>query len=345
MVRIGIVGCGYWGLNLVRNFADLRTASVTLLCDADEASLGKARRFAPGARTARRFEDALGAEEVDALVLATPAAAHARMALAALRAGKHVFVEKPLATTTRDGARVVAAAEAARLTLMVGHTFLYNAAVNQIRDYIARGDIGDVYYVYSQRLNLGKVRDDVNVMWNLAPHDVSIVLHWLDEMPSAVSAKGLTFLQDRLEDVVFANLDFGGGKCAHIHNSWLDPSKVRRATIVGSKKMILYDDMAPDAMIQLFDKGIDRKHLDRTLGEYDSFAKFQLIHRAGDLLVPRVHFVEPLKVECEHFVECVRDGKRPRSDGAHGLAVVRILEAAQKSLLSGGRTVRIAWDA
>lgn len=344
MVRLGIVGCGPWGQNLVRNFADLRAATITLLCDADEGSLAKAKRFAPSARATRRPEDVFGAADVDAVVIATPAASHGAMALAALRAGKHAFVEKPLATSSREAARVVALAEKSRLTLMVGHTFLYNAAVNQIRDYIARGEIGEVYYIYSQRLNLGKVRDDVNVMWNLAPHDISIVLHWLGEKPAAVSAKGLTFLQDGLEDVVFASLDFADGKCAHIHNSWLDPSKVRRATIVGSKKMILYDDMANDAMIQLFDKGIDRKHLDRTLGEYDSFAKFQLIHRAGDLLVPRVNFVEPLRVECEHFVECVRAGARPRTDGEHGLVVVRILEALQKSLESGGKSVPIRWE-
>ncbi len=344
MVRLAIVGCGYWGQNLVRNFADAKGAAVAMLCDADEGSLNKSKRFAPGARLSRKYDDALAAEDVDAIVLATPAAAHAKMALAALRAGKHVFVEKPLATSSRDAARVVALADSSKLTLMVGHTFLYNAAVNQIRDYIARGDIGDVYYVYSQRLNLGKVRDDVNVMWNLAPHDVSIVLYWLGEMPHAVTAKGLTFLQDKLEDVVFFTLDFATGRCAHIHNSWLDPSKVRRATIVGSKKMILYDDMNPDAMIQLYDKGIDRKNLDRTMGEYDSFAKFQLIHRAGDLLIPRVNFVEPLKVECEHFVACVRDGARPKTDGRHGLAVVKILEAAQKSLKNGGRPVKIVWE-
>src|SRR5262245_60805921 len=344
MVRLAIVGCGPWGLNLVRNFADLREGAVTLLCDADEGSLAKARRFAPAARASRRFEDALEAGDVDAVVLATPAGAHGAMALAALRAGKHLFVEKPLATSSREAERVVTLARKSRLVLMVGHTFLYNAAVNQIRDYIKKGEIGDVYYIYSQRLNLGKVRDDVNVMWNLAPHDISIVLHWLDEKPVSVSAKGLTFLQDGLEDVVFASLDFAGGKCAHIHNSWLDPSKVRRATIVGSKKMVLYDDMASDAMIQLFDEGIDRKHLDRTLGEYDSFAKFQLIHRAGDLVVPRVNFVEPLRAECEHFVECVRSGGRPRTDGEHGLAVVRILEALQKSLKSGGKSVPIKWE-
>lgn len=343
MVRLAIVGCGYWGLNLVRNFADVRAATITLLCDADEGTLAKARRFAPAARLAGRLEDALSAGDVDAVVLATPAGAHGAMALAALRAGKHVFVEKPLATSVREAERVVESAESKGLTLMVGHTFLYNAAVNQIRDYIKKGEIGEVYYVTSQRLNLGKVRDDVNVMWNLAPHDVSIVLHWLDALPRAVAAKGLTFLQDGLEDVVFMNLDFEGGRGAHIHASWLDPSKVRRATIVGSKKMVLYDDMSPDAMIQLFDKGIDRKHLDRSLGEYDSFAKFQLIHRAGDLVVPRVNFVEPLKVESEHFVECVRDGKRPRTDGRHGLSVVRILEAAQRSLKAGGRSVRLDW--
>jgi len=344
MVKIGIVGCGYWGLNLVRNFADARGGSVVLLCDADEKSLAKAKRFAPEAALTRDFDEALAAD-LDALVLATPAAAHGAMAIAALRAGKHVFVEKPLATTAREAERVVDLADAQKLTLMVGHTFLYNAAVLQIRDRIKSGEIGDVYYIYSQRLNLGKVRDDVNVMWNLAPHDISIVLCWLDEMPSAVSAKGLTFLQDSIEDVVFASLDFAGGRSAHIHNSWLDPSKVRRATIVGSKKMILYDDMNPDAMIQLFDKGIDRKHLDRNLGDFDSFAKFQLIHRAGDLVIPRVNFVEPLRVEADHFVDCVAKRARPTTDGAHGLAVVRILEALQKSLKSGGKSVKIRWDA
>lgn len=343
MIEIGVVGCGYWGLNLVRNFAELRGARLSLLCDESEGSLAKARRFAPQARRTQSFKEALDSD-VDALVLATPAASHAKMALASLRAGKNTFVEKPLALTSREAARVVDLAAARGLTLMVGHTFLYNSAVNQIRDYIRRGEIGEVYYLYSQRLNLGKVRADVNVMWNLAPHDISIALHWLDERPSSVSAKGLTFLQDELADVVFASLDFEGGRCAHIHNSWLDPSKVRRATIVGSKKMILYNDMDADARIQLFDKGIDRKHLDRSLGEFDSFAKFQLIQRAGDLVIPKVNFVEPLRAEAEHFAECVEKRRRPRTDGEHGLAVVRILEALQKSLTRGGKSIPLNWE-
>ena len=224
---------------------------------------------------------------------------------------------------------------------MVGHTFEYNPAVQKVKEYIKGGDLGEVYYIYSQRLNLGQVRRDVNVFWNLAPHDISIVLCWLEEEPESVSAKGVTVLQKGIEDVVFLHMKFPGGRSAHIHTSWLDPNKVRRMTVVGSKKMVVYDDTLADARVQLFDKGVDRKNLSQNLGEYDDFGKFQLIQRAGDLLIPKVDATEPLRVECAHFVECVASGKKPQTDGANGLRVVKILEAGQASLNENGIEVAV----
>jgi predicted dehydrogenase len=266
---------------------------------------------------------------------------HFDFARKALEAGKHVFVEKPLATTLEDAAALVDLARKNNLILMVGHTFEYNAAVQEVKKYIDRGDLGDVYYLYAQRLNLGKVRDDINAMWNLAPHDISIVLYWLGQEPVSLQARGITCLQEGLEDVVFLILNFPGGVSAHIHTSWLDPNKVRKMTVVGSKKMIVYDDTSAEARIQIFDKGIDRKNIDVNLGEYDSFAKFQLIQRAGDLLIPRVHFAEPLRTECAHFIECIEKGETPRTDGESGLRVVKILEAADASLKENGKVISL----
>ena len=224
---------------------------------------------------------------------------------------------------------------------MVGHTFEYNAAVQYVEECIDKRELGEIYYIYSQRLNLGVVRRDVNALWNLAPHDISIALRWLKQMPVAVDARGYTYLQEGVEDVVYLNLEFPDGVAVHIHVSWLDPGKVRRTTVVGSEKMVVYDDASTEAKIQVFDKGIDRRGIEGSLGDFDSFGKFQLIQRAGDVLIPRIDFSEPLRSECRHFAECLNEGRRPVTDGHNGLRVVKILEAASRSLAIGGASVAI----
>jgi predicted dehydrogenase len=288
-----------------------------------------------------RAQEVLGDGQIDAVAIATPPDSHFELSKAALSAGKHVFVEKPMANSSAECRELIALAEKQQRVLMVGHTFLYNAAVNKVREYVQSGELGEVYYLYSQRLNLGRVRQDVDAMWNYAPHDLSILLYWLGRMPLRVSARGSAYLQDGVVDVAFVQLEFAGGVIANVHVSWLDPNKVRRMTVVGSQKMVVYDDMAPDHKVQVFDKGITRQDLSVSLGEFDSFGKFQLIQRAGDLLMPKVDFIEPLKVQCQHFVDCIVKNQKPLSDGESGLQVVRILEAAQRSREAGGGMMEV----
>lgn len=339
MIRIGVIGCGYWGQNLVRTFSQLKGAKLAAVAELDEKRIAYLNEYYPQVTVHRGHQTLLRDSAIDAVVVALPAAAHYAAGMEALAAGKHVFVEKPLALTAREAQEMVTLAKSRDRILMVGHTFEYNPAVRRIKEYIRAGELGEIYYIYSQRLNLGQVRQDVNVFWNLAPHDISIVLHWLEEEPVSVSAQGITVIQKGIEDVVFALLKFGGGRTAHLHTSWLDPNKVRKMTVVGSKKMIVYDDTAADARVQLFDKGVDRKNIGQNLGEFTDYGQFQLIHRAGDLLIPKVDASEPLRLECAHFVDCVAAGKTPISDGASGLRVVRILEAGQTSLKESGREV------
>ncbi len=340
-VNLGIVGAGYWGPNLARNFYQNPEASLKCICDVRDERIFYIRKIFPAIPTTKNFQDVLNDSEIDAVVIALPVEDHFRFTKEVLLARKHALVEKPLALTVAECEELIDISEKNELILMVGHTFEYNAAVNRVREFIKNGDLGDIYYIYSQRLNLGRVRQDINAMWNLAPHDVSIILHWLEEEPVGVSAKGYTYLQEELEDVVYMNLDFQSGTSAHIHVSWLDPNKVRKMTIVGSKKMVVYDDVSSDAKIQVYDKGITKRNISESLGEYDTFGKFQLIHRAGDLLVPKIDFVEPLKVETSHFLECILEGKRPLTDGLNGLRVVKVLEAAQRSVKNDGQTIRV----
>ena len=341
MIGIGVVGAGYWGPNLIRNFAATEGCVLVGVADLDEGRLTRIGDLYPKVATTIRFQDLLDNDEIQGIALATPANSHFEMAARVLQAGKGVFVEKPLASSVAECEELVDLARQQERVLMVGHTFEYNAAVERVEEYIRNQELGEIYYIYSQRLNLGVVRRDVNAMWNLAPHDVSIALRWLGEMPVAVNARGYTYLQEGVEDVVYLNLEFASGVAVHIHVSWLDPGKVRRMTVVGSRKMVVYDDASTEAKIQLFDKGIDRQHIDGSLGSFDSFGKFQLIKRAGDVLIPQIDFVEPLKVECAHFVECITEGKKPVTDGENGLRVVKVLEAASQSLARGGISVEI----
>ncbi|MGH2353223.1 MAG: Gfo/Idh/MocA family protein, partial [Chloroflexota bacterium] len=358
LVRAGVVGAGYWGPNLIRNLAELPGAPLVAVCDTQPERLAYVRARYPGVRLFDSLDQMLAEPDLNAVVIATPAETHARLAEQALEAGKHVFVEKPLATSSAAGGELAALAEARDLVLMVGHTFLHNDAVRWVKAKIDAGDLGDVLYLYSRRLNLGQVRQDINVVWNLAPHDVSIMLYLLAERPVRVACAGHCFLQPGVEDVAFLTLEFGsspnGGharRAAHIHVSWLDPNKVREVVVVGTRKMVVYDDVDADHMIQVYDKGIDRivaeaeEADDPFRRQVESYGEFKLLLRTGDLTVPKIRFTEPLRNELAHFVECVETGRQPLTDAVNGLEVVRVLEAADESLRAGGRPVEIGWNA
>jgi predicted dehydrogenase len=343
-IRTAVVGLGYWGPNLVRVVNEATGIELAAVCDLDAARLARFERQYPAAVATSRFEEVLADETIDAVVIATPAGTHFALAGAALRAGKHVLVEKPMASSVEECRVLMADAEAARRVLMPAHVFLYNAAVEKVRQYIESGELGDVYYIYSQRLNLGQVRQDVNALWNFGPHDLSIIDWWLEGSPEVVVAAGFSYVQQGIEDVVFMTLGYPGGVGANVHLSWLDPHKIRLMTVVGSQKMVVYDDTSPDSRIRLYDKGVTRKaiaaHQD-SLGRFETFAEFQLLLRAGDVLIPRLDFVEPLKLQLEDFARAIRGEAEPRSSAERGLRVVRTLEAAQASLQQGGARVSI----
>lgn len=335
------LGCGYWGPNLLRNFSALPGCWVKWVAEPSEKRRTYVEQNYPRSQVTASWQETLDDPEVDAVVVSTPASTHFELAQASLRAGKHTFVEKPLAMTTVEADILVSLAAQVGRTLMVGHTFLYNAAVRYIKDQLTAGDLGQVYYIYSQRLNLGQVRSDVNAWWNLAPHDVSILLYLMDGvLPVSVTAQGVDYIQPGIEDVVFASLTWANRVCAHIQVSWLDPGKVRKMTLVGSRKMVVYDDVS-DEKIAVYDKGVDRVPKAGERMDYDHFNNYQLLHRTGDVLLPRIDFQEPLKVEASHFLDCLRTGQEPLTGPVHARDVVAILEAAQQSLRGQGRVVAI----
>jgi predicted dehydrogenase len=332
MTVVAQLGCGYWGPNLLRNFAAQPGCRVKWVVDPSPSRRAYVKQTYPGVQVTSEMEPVLADPEVDAVVVATPASTHHALAKAALARGKHVLVEKPLAMSTAEADDLAAAAGAAQRTLMVGHSFLYNAAVRHVKALIDGGQLGEIYYIYSQRLNLGQVRADVNAWWNLAPHDVSILLYLRGgRLPSVVSARGVDSIQRGIEDVVFATLLWPDRVIAHVHVSWLDPGKVRKMTIVGSRKMVIYDDVSDDK-VAVIDKGIDRVPRAGERMDYDRFDSYQLLHRAGDIWLPHINFQEPLKVEAAHFLECVRTGSAPLTGPAHGRDVVAVLEAGQRAL-------------
>ncbi len=337
-VRIAQIGVGRWGMNLLRNIRKTSGAELFAVCDADVAKV-KTLGDEFNARPYSDLDALLGDSEVDAVVIATPSGQHFAHVMAALRAGKHVFVEKPMADSAADALQMVSLAEEKCLTLMIGHTFLYNNVVSRIKDIIDSGDLGDIYYVYSQRLNLGQFRSDSDVLWTLAPHDVSILNYWMGSTPVSVSARGLTFAgrdPDHAE-VCFANASYSGGRAANIHMSWLAPQKIRQMVVVGSRKMLLYDDTAPGHYIQIYDKGAE---LDYTRPTVDAF-DFSLRIRSGDIVMPHIALKEPLGVEMQHFVDCIKTGRTPRTDGRHGLEVTRVLEEMSKSMRRGGAEISL----
>src|SRR3954454_8565159 len=328
---IGVAGLGYWGPNLARNFAALPGCELAWCCDASDAARERWRPSFPGTRFTADLDDLLDDDELDAIVLATPVPTHADLAEAVLRAGKHCFVEKPLAQSVADAERAVAAARESGKILMVGHLLEYHPGVTKLKEIAAAGELGGIHYIYSNRLNLGKLRADENALWSLGAHDVSVVLHLAEEEPHEVEARGESYVRQGIEDVVFGFLRFPSGLAAHLHLSWLDPHKERRFTVVGSKKMATFDDMDIERKVTVYDKGFDEDA--RNWGEY--------VMRSGDIYSPRIGNVEPLRVECEHFVASIREGTPPRSDGESGLRVVRVLEALQESLEESSRAARV----
>jgi predicted dehydrogenase len=329
-VRTAVVGCGYWGKNLVRNFAQL--SDLRVCCDASEKIRARIAAEYPAVRVTDSFASVLADPEVDAVVLATPAPTHAELAIAALEAGKHVFVEKPLALSIEDAERVAEVAERTGRILMVGHLLEYHPGVEYLKKLVDGGELGEVYYCYSQRVNLGKLRADENALWSLAPHDISVMLYLMGEEPEEVTATGQAFLQPGVEDVVFLTMKFGSGKMAHVQVSWLDPHKERRLTVVGSKKMAVFNDMEPQEKIRIFDKGVERRHTEAA--PYQSYGEL-LSLREGDILIPRINNQEPLSLECWEFLRSVVTGIPPRSDVWDGVRVVRVLQKAHECLQNG----------
>jgi predicted dehydrogenase len=322
VVRIGVAGLGYWGPNLARNLDQLPGCELAWCCDERPAARERLSAQYPNARFTGELGDLLDDPTLDAVVLATPVPTHGPLAVRVLQAGKHCFVEKPLAQSMVDAERAVSAARAAQRILMVGHLLEYHPGVRKLKAVIDAGDLGDIHYIYSNRLNLGQLRSDENALWSLGAHDVSVVLHLAGEEPSELVARGESYMRPGVEDVVFAFLRFPSGLAAHMHLSWLDPHKERRFTVVGSRRMATFDDMALERKVTIYDKGFDEGS--------DSYGEY--ITRSGDIFSPRIANAEPLRLEVTHFLECIREQRTPVSDGESGLRVVRVLEGLQRSL-------------
>jgi predicted dehydrogenase len=331
-VQVGVVGLGYWGPNLARNFDRLPGAQLRWICDGSEEARERWTPQFPDARASADLDELLADPELDAVAVATDVPSHAKLAVRVLEAGKDCFVEKPLAQSAAEAERVVAAAEASGRTLMVGHLLEYHPGVEKLKEIADSGELGDIHYLYANRLNLGKLRADENALWSLGAHDVSVVLRLAgDEEPEEISAVGESYMRPGVEDVVFCYLRFPSGLAAHLHLSWLDPHKERRFTIVGSKRMATFDDMELERKVTIFDKGFDQ--------DFSSYGEY--IARSGDVWSPRISNEEPLRIECRHFVESVRDRTPPRSGPESGLRVVRVLEALQRSLEGSSRAARV----
>jgi predicted dehydrogenase len=331
---VAVVGLGYWGPNWVRNFQQGQFAKRIVACDLDETRRAHVSQLYSDLETTSRFEDILSDPDIEGIVVATPVSTHYSMARRALEANKSVLVEKPLATSSQEAEELLKLARERKKILMVGHTFEYSAPVLKMREIIASGELGDVFYVSSVRANLGLFQRDVNVTWDLATHDISIILSLMGgRMPEAVSCQGESHYGNGVEDVAMLTLRFERNIIAFVHVSWLDPDKIRRTTVVGSRKMLVYDDLATQEKIRIYDKGVTAQKY------YDTFGDFQFSYRYGDIKIPRIEEREPLRCECEHFVKCIRTGATPTTDGANGLRVVSVLEAANYSLRRGGLMV------
>jgi predicted dehydrogenase len=332
-VSVGIVGLGYWGPVLLRNFHSLQGCKVKAMCDLNEGRLRHLRQLYPEVTGMTDYQRMLSDADIDAVVVAAPVQQHFPLAKAALEAGKHTLIEKPMAASVAECEELVSLAESKGLVLMVGHTFLYSAPIRKIAEIIRAGDIGEIRYINARRLNLGLFQKDINVAWDLAPHDISIILHVLGEPPLTVNCQGNAHVTRGIEDVTNMSLTFSHNRFATIQSSWLEPRKIREMTIVGSRRMIVYDDLKAQESIRIFDVRVDRPP------HYDTFADFQYSYHYGDSYIPYIRHEEPLKVETQHFLDCIVQGKEPESSGHDGLELVRILEASTVSLRRDGAPV------
>lgn len=333
MINMAVVGCGYWGPNLIRNFKVLPDCDVPLVCDTDPNRLAYIRSLYPDIKTTTNFSAIIEDPTIPAVAISTPVRTHFEMARQALLAGKHTFIEKPMVSSVREGIELICLAQKNNLTLMVGHTFVYSPPVRKIKEIILNGELGEINYVSARRLNLGLFQKDINVAWDLAPHDISIILYVLGEMPLSVNCQGKAHVTPDIEDVTSMTLNFSNGGFATIQSSWLDPNKVRDMTFVGKNKMLLYDDLQPMEKIKIYDKRVE------TPPHYDTFAEFHYSYHYGDMYAPYIKQFEPLKAECSHFLDCIRSGDLPESCGYEALKVISILEAASTSLKNEGGKV------
>lgn len=334
MIGIAVIGAGHWGPNLIRNFHDDPRSEVLWVIDRDPSRLQEVQARFASMGTSVDIADALGDPRVDAVVVATPTVTHYEIVRAALAAGKHALVEKPIATTVAHAEELCSLAEKTRRVLLVGHVFLYNAAVREVKRYLEAGVLGHVYYVSLVRTNLGPIRSDVNAAWDLASHDIAMVNHWFDSEPESASACGGAWLTPGIEDAIFATLRYPGGMLAHLHASWLHPRKARDVTVVGDRRMLTFDDLNHTEPLRVYDKQVTGAA--NEAGFIDTFATFRAKVRDGDITIPRITAGEPLRTECQHFLECIAAGTEPLTSGRQALAVVRVLEAMQRSLANRG---------
>ena len=329
MLNIAQIGVGYWGPNLLRNLDANSQCTVKAVVDLSEERRNFVYNHYPNIQTTDDIEAIINDSDIDGIVIATPVSTHFDLAMKSLQAGKHILVEKPMAKTVNEVNEIGTLANEKNLVAMVGHTFLFNAAVRQVKKIIDAGELGDIRYIYSQRVNLGRIRNDVDALWNLAPHDISIIQYWLDEPePVNMTRKGMDYVQNGVDDVVFMNIEYPNNVMAHIHVSWLDPHKIRRMTVVGSKRMVVYDDIAKNK-ITIYDKGIDRMAVLGERMDFDDPSTFLFTHRDGDVTIPKIKWVEPLKSEIQHFFDCILNNEPCITGADHAAKVVNILRAAQ----------------
>ena len=340
MISIGVIGCGYWGPNLIRNFVENERAALRWICDTDEHRLREFGRRYPSARTAADYHELLADAALDAVVVATPVATHYQFVKDALRAGKHVLVEKPFTTSMREAEELLRLAETAGRTLMVDHTFVYTGAVRKIKEIVERGELGELLYFDSVRINLGLFQRDINVVWDLAPHDLSIMDFIVGREPVALTATGSSHIEPGVENIAYVMLRFADQFIAHFHFNWLAPVKIRRTFIAGSRKMIVYDDIEPTEKVRVYDKGVTTNRIE-TDSDKEAAYRTLVSYRTGDVWVPKLDSTEALAHVTAEFLDAIRDKRRPLTDGASGLRVVRLLEAAQQSINQGGRLIEL----
>jgi predicted dehydrogenase len=338
---IGIIGCGYWGPNLLRNFSENEAARVTWICDLDEKRLASLARRYPSIRSTQNYSDMINDPALDAVVIATPVDTHYRFALNALNAGKHVLVEKPLTASVQEAEDLIAAAERNNVNLMVDHTFVYTGAVRKMKELVDSGDLGDLLYFDSVRINLGLFQRDINVVWDLAPHDLSLMDYIIGKQPLGLSAIGSCHIAPGIENIAYVMLKFADEFIAHFHFNWLAPVKIRRTLLAGSKKMIVYDDIEPTEKIRIYDKGVTKTEIENDADRENAYQTL-VSYRTGDVWVPKLDGTEALKYVCQEFLDSIAKNRAPLTDGQAGLRVVRLLEAAQRSISNGGQVVGVS---